>query len=87
VKFYCCRCRLVFNYDEEFGKVDGCFVGKTFPHLFFMEFPELMPIRENLKKIVPNVYGFTLTHDQPSDNDYDSNELKGFRIRNRRRSV
>jgi len=83
VKFYCCRCRLVFNNNEEFGGVDGCFVGKTFPHLFFMEFPELMPIRANLMRIVPSVYGFTLTHPQPSDNDDDdNNELKDLQISN-----
>jgi len=60
VKFYCCRCRLVFRKDPEYPAVDGCYFGKTFPHLFFMEFSDLLPPKAKLSQLVPSVYGFKL---------------------------
>jgi len=60
VKFYCIRCRLIFRKDPEYSEVDGCYFGTTFPHLFFMEFADLLPPRANVTQVVPSVYGFKL---------------------------
>jgi hypothetical protein len=41
--------------------VDGAYFGTTFPHLFFLSKPHLVP-REPLVRYVPRVFGFKLFH-------------------------
>jgi len=60
VKLYCGQCEDVFNCKSSRHKyIDGAYFGTTFPHLFFLVFPELKP--KNEKQIyVPRIYGFRL---------------------------
>jgi len=60
VKFYCIRCRLTFKKDPEYSDIDGCYFGTTFPHLFFMEYTDLLPPRAIVTQVVPTIYGFKL---------------------------
>lgn len=44
-----------FSYVD----IDGAYFGTTFPHLFFLEYPELKPSASE-EKYVPRVFGFQL---------------------------
>jgi len=61
VKLYCCSCGLMYrsNYHGS-TKIDGAYFGTTFPHLFFMSFPDLLPRKKNLEFMTPQIYGFKL---------------------------
>jgi len=59
VKLYCCSCGLLYRSISD-SKIDGSCFGTTFPHLFFMSFPELMVPRRKLEYLVPTIYGFKL---------------------------
>jgi len=61
VKLYCCSCGLMYgpNYHGS-TKIDGAFFGTTFPHLFFMSYPELLPRKQKLLHTTPKIYGFKL---------------------------
>ncbi|XP_020802514.1 suppressor-of-stellate-like protein isoform X2 [Drosophila serrata] len=43
VKLYCPRCRDVFQPNSSCCLLDGAMFGTTFPHMFFMQMPELRP--------------------------------------------
>eukprot|EP00947_MAST-08B_sp_MAST-8B-sp1_P003630 g3630.t1 len=44
VNVYCPRCRdIYFPASKRQGNIDGAFFGRTFPHLFLMTYPELIP--------------------------------------------
>jgi len=60
VKLYCCRCGLLYRSNAVHSKIDGCFFGTSFPHLFFMTFPEALAPKSKLEFLVPTVYGFKL---------------------------
>lgn len=64
VKLYCPTCLDVYNPpNSRFSHVDGAFFGTTFPHLFFMTFPELLPKlpKDSLEYYVPRIYGFKVS--------------------------
>jgi hypothetical protein len=62
VKVFCPLCQEVFRpmFDNA-SSVDGAYFGTTFPHLFFLSKPHLVP-RGPLKRYVPKVFGFKLFH-------------------------
>lgn len=39
---------------------DGAFFGTTFPHLFFLNFEQLVPRRPRSTPYVPKVFGFRI---------------------------
>ncbi|KAH8234078.1 hypothetical protein KR038_000836, partial [Drosophila bunnanda] len=43
VKLYCPRCRDVFQPRSRCCLLDGAMFGTSFPHMFFMQLPELQP--------------------------------------------
>ena len=59
VKLYCSKCNDIYAPDATHANVDGAYFGSTFPHLFFMVFPELK-VNEEFKKYIPRVFGFKL---------------------------
>ena len=42
-------------------QIDGAYFGTTFPHLFFLTFPELKPAK-SVETYVPRVFGFKIHH-------------------------
>lgn len=62
VKLYCPRCEDVFHTrSTRHEQIDGAYFGLTFPHLFFLTFPELKPER-NCDRYTPRVFGFKIHH-------------------------
>jgi len=39
--------------------IDGAYFGTTFPHLFFLTYPEIKPVND-ADKYVPRVFGFRI---------------------------
>jgi len=57
VKLFCVNCSEVYMCMT--SNIDGAFFGTTFPHLFFIVFPELWPTKvKQLYK--PRIFGFML---------------------------
>mmetsp|Transcript_10383 Transcript_10383/g.19675 ORF Transcript_10383/g.19675 Transcript_10383/m.19675 type:complete len:243 (-) Transcript_10383:327-1055(-) len=62
VKLYCPRCEEVFeSKSPRHRNLDGAFFGTTFPHLFFLTFPELK-VAKSEEVYVPRVFGYRV-HD------------------------
>ena len=64
VKLYCVNCREVYKCMT--SNIDGAFFGTTFPHLFFLIFPELRP-KKAKQLYKPRIFGFMLhstSHEQ-----------------------
>eukprot|EP01029_Cantina_marsupialis_P013125 TRINITY_DN2908_c0_g1_i1.p1 TRINITY_DN2908_c0_g1~~TRINITY_DN2908_c0_g1_i1.p1 ORF type:complete len:202 (+),score=53.38 TRINITY_DN2908_c0_g1_i1:151-756(+) len=58
VKVFCPRCQDIFNAPQA-ESVDGAFFGTTFPHLFFLSFPDLQPQRKMRNpEYTPRCFGF-----------------------------
>jgi len=63
VKLYCPQCEMVFKpKSSRHENIDGAYFGTTFPHLFFLTFPELKPPNRP-ETYTPKIYGFPI-HDQ-----------------------
>ena len=60
VKVYCPRCNEVyFPRLLKHGYVDGAGFGRSFPHMFFMVFPEYRP-QKSAEKYMPRLHGFKI---------------------------
>lgn len=60
VKLYCGQCKDVYKCkSSRHDNIDGAYFGTTFPHLFFLVFPELQP-KDNKQSYLPRVFGFRL---------------------------
>lgn len=62
-KLYCPRCEDV--YHSRSGRhehIDGAYFGTTFPHLFFLSYPELKPPKSS-ETYVPRCFGFRVNQD------------------------
>jgi len=58
VKLYCPRCEEVYNSkSSRHEHIDGAYFGTTFPHLFFLTFPELKSAKST-ESYIPRVFGF-----------------------------
>lgn len=57
VKLYCPCCREVYNSQSYHSHIDSAAFGTTFPHLFFLTYPELLPT-SGPGQYVPRVFGF-----------------------------
>mmetsp|Transcript_30155 Transcript_30155/g.56337 ORF Transcript_30155/g.56337 Transcript_30155/m.56337 type:complete len:231 (-) Transcript_30155:195-887(-) len=63
VKLYCPKCGNIYNSRlSRHEHVDGAFFGTTFPSLFFLTFPELMP-QGKKNRYIPKVFGFKVHKD------------------------
>jgi len=61
VNLYCPRCQeLYYPRSSRQGNLDGSFFGTTFPHLFLLAHPELIPPRSQ-QAYVPRIYGFRIS--------------------------
>ncbi|XP_043071203.1 suppressor-of-stellate-like protein [Drosophila grimshawi] len=79
VKVYCPRCQDVYQPYKCCTMLDGAIFGSSFPHLFFMQWPQLRP-QPPTRKYTPRLYGFKLHKsallppptESPSDNNDNS---------------
>jgi len=63
VKLYCPKCEDVYNCrSTRHENIDGAYFGTTFPHLFFLTFPELK-VPKTTDTYVPRVFGFRVHKD------------------------
>ena len=61
VKLFCPRCEEAYYPRSKYhGHIDGAYFGTTFPHLFFLTYPQLKPSRP-VEKYVPRVFGFKVS--------------------------
>lgn len=60
VKLYCSRCEDLFvSRSTRHEHIDGAYFGSTFPHLFFLTFPELK-VEKKSDAYVPRIFGYRL---------------------------
>merc|ERR1711994_1158600 len=60
VKLYCPRCEELYRpRSARHENINGACFGTTFPHLFFLVFPELKP-QKSKDHYIPRVFGFKL---------------------------
>ncbi len=60
VKIYCPKCNdIYYPRSSRHRGIDGAYWGTTFPHLFFLQYPEHRPQRST-QVYVPRVYGFKI---------------------------
>jgi casein kinase II subunit beta len=63
VKLYCPRCEDIYkSKSSRHEHIDGAYFGTTFPHLFFLTFPELKMQRSE-EAYIPRVFGFRVHKD------------------------
>lgn len=63
VKLYCPRCEEIYeSKSSRHEHIDGAYFGTTFPHLFFLTFPELK-VAKSEDKYVPRVFGYRINKD------------------------
>jgi len=63
VKLYCPRCEDTFtSKSTRHDHIDGAYFGTTFPHLFFLTFPELK-VQKSEELYVPRVFGYRINKD------------------------
>jgi len=63
VKVFCPKCGQVYRAPKNTGEqgLDGAFFGTTFPHLFFLTFPRLIPDScADIAGYIPRVFGFKI---------------------------
>jgi len=60
VKLFCAKCKDVYmSKSSRHANIDGAYFGSTFPHLFFLVFPELQP-KDTKQCYLPRLFGFKL---------------------------
>jgi casein kinase II subunit beta len=60
VKVFCCRCNELYRADSSKATaLDGAYFGCSFPHMFFLQFPELQ-FSDPVEAYVPRLYGFRI---------------------------
>ncbi|EPZ31625.1 casein kinase II beta subunit [Rozella allomycis CSF55] len=60
VYLYCAKCNDVYSPSHTIYKsIDGCHFGRTFPHFFFLTFPNLFPLEKPMT-YKPRMFGFKL---------------------------
>ena len=85
VNVFCPRCHgLFFPKSTRQANVDGAYFGTTFPHLFLMTHPDLIPSKP-LQQYRPRVYGFKIHQSSLYYTNHDlTPEAKGSRDRSTR---
>lgn len=67
VKLYCPKCEDVYEPQKSRHEhIDGAFFGRTFPHLFFLTFPDLKPeplSKQERERYAPRVFGYKVHPD------------------------
>ncbi|KAL3815309.1 hypothetical protein ACHAXA_006811 [Cyclostephanos tholiformis] len=96
VNVFCPRCRgLFFPKSTRQANIDGAYFGTTFPHLYLMTHPEMIPARPS-QQYIPRVYGFRINQaslyfrnnedDQLNNNGQNDNRISSSSSRRVNRS-
>ena len=73
VNLYCPRCQeLYYPRSSKHANLDGAYFGTTFPHLFMLAHPELIPPKSQ-QAYVPRIYGFRISKESIYYHPRDSN--------------
>jgi len=93
VNVFCPRCHgLFFPKSTRQANIDGAYFGTTFPHLYLMTHPDMVPAKPT-QTYVPRVYGFKVhqtslyyrNHEEgPQKNQIESGRARKSRQRGRR---
>ncbi|DBA03672.1 TPA: hypothetical protein N0F65_006851 [Lagenidium giganteum] len=60
VNVYCPKCRdIFFPKSQRAGQIDGAYFGTTFPHVFLLTHPQLVP-PPPAQTYVPRIYGYKI---------------------------
>lgn len=63
---FCPRCmELYYPKTARHGTLDSAYFGTTFPHLFLLTYPELIPTGDSSEKFIPRVFGFRINKESP----------------------
>jgi casein kinase II subunit beta len=90
VNVFCPRCHgLYFPKSTRQANIDGAYFGTTFPHLYLMTHPDIIPTQPR-QAYVPRVYGFRVNeasvyyrHRHPGTTSGDPSESGGLDGSNR----
>ncbi|KNB42238.1 CK2 family regulatory subunit [Blastocystis sp. subtype 4] len=58
VKLFCPCCKEIYYPPKLFDKIDGAFFGTSFPHVFLLNYPELMV--NHVDHFEPKIYGYKI---------------------------
>lgn len=60
MRLFCPCCKEVYHCKlADDNNIDGAFFGRTFPHIFLMQFPDFIVKKKNEYK--PTIYGFQIS--------------------------
>lgn len=81
VRFYCPGCNeLYLPLSKRYEAIDGAYFGTTFPHLFFLTYPDLLVnANRSVQKYVPKIFGFRIhsnAYEIASEANQKEKELK-----------
>jgi len=60
VKTYCPRCEQLYATKSKYSDVDGAYFGTSFPHIFCLTFPGIIPLDPPVPYI-PKLFGFRIS--------------------------
>lgn len=64
VKTFCPRCHDLYVPKSRSANIDGAYFGTTFPHLYLMTHPDIIP-QQPTHSYAPRVYGFKINESSP----------------------
>ncbi|KAJ3180897.1 casein kinase 2 regulatory subunit [Geranomyces variabilis] len=72
VSLWCPRCEDVYTpVSRRHSAIDGAHFGTTFPHLFMMAYPNMMPTK-TAKRYVPRIFGFRIHEASKEERQQDA---------------
>lgn len=61
VRMYCPRCDERYACKPRYRNIDGAYFGSTFPHLFFLTFPDFKVFDKDVERYLPRVFGYKIS--------------------------
>lgn len=59
VKTYCPKCEQLYATKATYSDIDGAYFGTSFPHVFCLTYPELIPLNRP-EPYIPRLFGFKI---------------------------
>ena len=73
VNLFCPKCKDIYFPPHGQGNIDGAYFGTTFPHVFLMRYPAVIPEPPH-SSYEPRVYGFRVHKSSPISPIYGHGE-------------
>ncbi|CAM9813396.1 unnamed protein product [Heterosigma akashiwo] len=87
VAVYCPRCQDLFHpKSSRQANIDGAYFGTTFPHLFLLTQPELIPPKPS-QTYIPRIYGYRINKDSTYYTNHNSESSSKRRAKKTDRRV